>query len=217
MLGAARAAFGDALTSFLGGNRTLLRLAFFGGVSELVWRKVVSVEVGSGPSMQPTLNGDAAGRIDVMLVDHVAAMSGNLRPGDLVVLRSPQGKRACKRVVGVADDIVLARVADGKGEARQKRIRVPKGHAWVEGDNPPMSRDSRAYGPVPLRSIEGRAFAVVYPRPHLLGRTFEHVESGPPLRLRPEKPDADRGEAPAAAAPADAVTAVPQANQRGGS
>lgn len=179
-----RAVLGESVRSFFGGKPTVVRLAVLCGVAELAWRNLFNVAVGVGPSMLPTLNGDERGRTDVVLVDRIAARSGNLRPGDVVVLTSPQGRSACKRLVGVADDIVLARVPDGKGETREQRIRVPKGFVWVEGDNPQHSRDSRQYGPVPLNTIGGRAFASVYPNPRWLGRTFEHVESGPPLRLR---------------------------------
>lgn len=41
-------------------------------------------------------------------------------------------------------------------------IRVPRGHYYVVGDNRPYSSDSRLWGPIPARSIEGR---VRLPRP----------------------------------------------------
>ena len=142
--------------------------------------------------MLPTLNGDERGRVDVTVVDHVAAMSGNLRPGDVVQLRAPNGRRVCKRILGVGDDIIEAKVPDAQGERRPKRIRVPRGYAWVEGDNPDFSVDSRTYGPVPVASIEGRVFATLYPRLRLMPRSFEHVESGPPVRLRHLHADGER-------------------------
>ena len=37
-------------------------------------------------------------------------------------------------------------------------LQVPKGHVWLEGDCPHVSRDSREYGPVPLSLIYGRAW-----------------------------------------------------------
>lgn len=36
-------------------------------------------------------------------------------------------------------------------------IQVPEGHVWLEGDNLGWSRDSRAYGPVPMALIKGRS------------------------------------------------------------
>lgn len=40
-------------------------------------------------------------------------------------------------------------------------LQVPKGHVWLEGDNPLNSTDSRQYGPVPWALLQGRAFLKV--------------------------------------------------------
>jgi Signal peptidase, peptidase S26 len=40
---------------------------------------------------------------------------------------------------------------------------VPKGHVWVEGDNPLLSIDSRHYGPVPLELLEGKLLWRLWP------------------------------------------------------
>jgi signal peptidase I len=40
---------------------------------------------------------------------------------------------------------------------------VPKGHVWVEGDNPLLSIDSRHYGPVPLELLEGKLIWRLWP------------------------------------------------------
>jgi hypothetical protein len=40
---------------------------------------------------------------------------------------------------------------------------VPPGHAWLEGDFPLFSVDSRHYGPLPLASITGRLLMRVWP------------------------------------------------------
>ena len=40
-------------------------------------------------------------------------------------------------------------------------VQVPRGHVWLEGDNPLNSTDSRQYGPVPWALLQGRALVKV--------------------------------------------------------
>ncbi|OWZ23231.1 Serine protease [Phytophthora megakarya] len=46
-------------------------------------------------------------------------------------------------------------------EERKGKITVPKGHVWVEGDNPTCSVDSRHFGAVPVALLIGRPFWIV--------------------------------------------------------
>lgn len=46
-------------------------------------------------------------------------------------------------------------------ESRRETITVPKGHVWVEGDNPTLSVDSRHIGAVPVALLLGRARVIV--------------------------------------------------------
>ncbi len=105
-----------------------------------------------GPSMSPTVrHGD---RLLVRRVSPGAAV----RPGDVVLARFPSRP----------DLLVVKRV----------RRAVPGGH-WVEGDNPLVTDDSRAFG---VAVVVGRVLARVRPRP---GR----------LPGAPDQPVADPSEA----------------------
>jgi nickel-type superoxide dismutase maturation protease len=89
----------------------------------------------TGPSMSPTVRHG-----DRLLVRRVAALEG-VRPGDVVLARFPSRP----------DLLVVKRV----------RRTAPGGH-WVEGDNPRVTDDSRAYGPA---VVVGRVVGRVWPRP----------------------------------------------------
>lgn len=119
----------------------------------------------SGPSMEPTLRSGQW----VLLVH---ARVGPLGRGDVVVLRSPAGGRAVKRVAAVAGDQVELRggvlVVDGRPVPEPYADRtgtdgvwfgpatVPPGSVFVLGDRRAASRDSLDYGPVRTGDVLGR-------------------------------------------------------------
>ena len=97
------------------------------------WWRPFRVEVDGG-SMRPTLRpGEWA----------IAVRTRLPRPGAVVVLEHPErpGLELVKRVLAAA----------------------PNGAVWVEGDDPPASTDSRAFGSVSRGSIGGRVLAVYHP------------------------------------------------------
>ena len=67
-----------------------------------------------------------------------------MRRGDVVILHSPThpGEVLVKRVVGEEGEEVVTR------GYRMRRVIVPTGHCWVEGDNSRASRDSNLFGSV---------------------------------------------------------------------
>ena len=93
----------------------------------------------SGPSMSPTVRDG-----DRLLVRRVGAGDG-IRPGAVVLARFPARPEL----------LVVKRV----------RRTVPGGH-WVEGDNPLVADDSRAFGPA---VVVGRVVGRLWPRPGRLG------------------------------------------------
>ena len=83
--------------------------------------------------------------------------------GDLVTFKNPvkTGESALKRVLGLQGDFVMLDTPGGiTGEATEgMMVQVPMGHCWVVGDNLPLSRDSRMFGPLPLALISGKVIA----------------------------------------------------------
>jgi nickel-type superoxide dismutase maturation protease len=89
----------------------------------------------TGPSMSPTVRSG-----DRLLVRRIRS-AGAVRPGDVVLARFPSRPEL----------LVVKRV----------RGAVPGGH-WVEGDNPSVTDDSRAFGPA---VVVGRVVARLWPGP----------------------------------------------------
>ena len=126
-------------------------------------------------SMSPTL---LAG--DVVLVDRRGFDVHDLERGDLVTFRSPgTGEESLKRVVGLPGERVAILDAvlhvddtpveepyvdssewDGMFTAR---VVVPPEAVFVLGDNRLSSVDSRDFGPVPSRLLEGRVLVRLWP------------------------------------------------------
>ena len=101
--------------------------------------------------------------------------------GDVIVFKSVQGddQDLIKRIVGVEGDEISVR--RGKlfvnGEPQREPYvnrkypdrsfyaptTVPKDHVFAMGDNRANSQDSRVFGPVPEKNIEGEAFLRFWP------------------------------------------------------
>jgi phage repressor protein C with HTH and peptisase S24 domain len=85
-------------------------------------------------------------------------MSPTVRSGDRLLVRRVRSADAVR-----PGDVVLARFPSRPELLVVKRVRraVPGGH-WVEGDNPLVGDDSRAFG---AAVVVGRVVARIRPRP----------------------------------------------------
>lgn len=122
---------------------------------------------------------------DHVLVDKVGPRVREWHRGDVVLLRSPDGGLAVKRVVGLPGDRVA--ILDGRLHRAGRAVpepavdpealdsvyweppRVPDGHVLVLGDHRADSVDSREWGPVPVGSLVGRVTLVMWPVPRFGG------------------------------------------------
>jgi len=144
-------------------KQTLIRI-FFSATQVFAYSHLFSTYVASsimpvGCSMLPTLQPQG----EVLLVEHMSSHFGLLEVGDVVTSSSPENPREiiCKRILAVEGQSVdLPRSWSHPFGAR---IVIPKGHVWLQGDNASVSKDSRAYGPVPLRLLQGRVFMRCWP------------------------------------------------------
>jgi len=125
-------------------------------------------------SMLPTLEAEQR-----LIVDRLTPRFDPYKPGDIVVFDAPAtvalDSPAIKRVIAIEGAVV--ELIDGRvmvdglaldepytygGEptlpAGQTRWVVPSGHVFVLGDHRAVSIDSRAFGPIPVSSVIGRAW-----------------------------------------------------------
>ncbi len=127
-------------------------------------------------SMIPTLQIN-----DRVLVNKFIYRFSEPERGDIVVFQSVDSgnEDLIKRVVGLPGDEIAVR--KGKvflnGEPQKEsytnkrfpdvssfaRTTVPKNHVFVMGDNRGNSQDSRVFGPLPKKNIEGEAFLRFWP------------------------------------------------------
>jgi signal peptidase I len=83
------------------------------------------------------------------------------RRGSIVVFREPD-----------TDQLAIKRVIAGPGDRipfAEGFLHLADDEAWLQGDAPDISRDSRRYGPVPVDLLVGRAWFRYAPR-HRIGR-----------------------------------------------
>ena len=130
-----------------------------------------------GQSMEPNLHTDQRLVVEKLSYNHWLHLRGPHR-GDVVVFRiSPHSDLLIKRVVGLPGDRVEIR--GGRvfinGELLDEPylsqptygdygpMDVPPLHLFVLGDNRGFSNDSRAFGPLPLDSVIGRAWFSYWP------------------------------------------------------
>jgi signal peptidase I len=106
---------------------------------------------------------------------------GGVQRGDTVVFFFPQDPRRSyiKRVIGIPGDTVEIREGrvwlngselnepyvpeEYRDPSSMAPFRVPAGHYFVMGDHRSASNDSRAWGPVPMQSIYGKAVFIYWP------------------------------------------------------
>eukprot|EP00927_Polykrikos_kofoidii_P036442 TRINITY_DN30768_c0_g2_i1.p1 TRINITY_DN30768_c0_g2~~TRINITY_DN30768_c0_g2_i1.p1 ORF type:complete len:172 (+),score=30.49 TRINITY_DN30768_c0_g2_i1:91-606(+) len=121
-----------------------------------------------GASMVPVFNSSG----DVILFERFSQRFVGFKRGEVVVSTSPRDPQArvCKRICGVAGDLVTM----PRGDGEPIEVVVPRNHVWLLGDNSAASHDSRNYGPVPVGLLEGKVRLKLWP-PNEIGSIPEKL------------------------------------------
>jgi signal peptidase I len=81
------------------------------------------------------------------LVKRIAAVPGQRPPADGEV------------ALALTRDVIGNKAPQPRGEAGNLSEPVPAGKLYVLGDNPPVSDDSRDFGPIPMDTVLGRVLS----------------------------------------------------------
>ncbi|XP_048404829.1 mitochondrial inner membrane protease subunit 2 isoform X2 [Stegostoma tigrinum] len=97
-----------------------------------------------GASMQPSLNPPGRTTCDIVLLNRWSVRNYEVQRGDVISLVSPKNpeQKIIKRVIAVEGDIIRTM------GYRNRFIKIPNGHLWIEGDHHGHSFDSNAFGPL---------------------------------------------------------------------
>ena len=147
----------------------LLALALFLVINLLTARVRVD-----GPSMEPSYYHN-----NRVVVSKVSYLFGEIERGDVIVFPAPPNpdEDYIKRVIGLPGDVIEVRSGTVyvNGEAlaepyisappvsNMRKTSVPPEMVFVMGDNRNVSSDSRAWGPLPIDDIIGKAVFVYWP------------------------------------------------------
>ncbi|XP_030588125.1 mitochondrial inner membrane protease subunit 2 [Archocentrus centrarchus] len=112
-----------------------------------------------GASMQPFLNPEGGSECDVVLLNRWSVRNYQVQRGDIVSIVSPRNpkQKIIKRVIGLEGDFIRTL------GYKNRYIRVPDGHFWIEGDHHGHSLDSNSFGPVSVGLVHGRASHIIWP------------------------------------------------------
>uniref|UniRef100_A0A3B1K4I8 Mitochondrial inner membrane protease subunit n=1 Tax=Astyanax mexicanus TaxID=7994 RepID=A0A3B1K4I8_ASTMX len=112
-----------------------------------------------GASMQPSLNPEGASAPDVVLLNRWSVRNYQVQRGDIVSVVSPKNpkQKIIKRVIALEGDFIKTL------GYKNRYLRVPDGHLWIEGDHHGHSFDSNTFGPVSLGLIHGKASHIIWP------------------------------------------------------
>uniref|UniRef100_A0A6P8I7B3 Mitochondrial inner membrane protease subunit 2 n=1 Tax=Actinia tenebrosa TaxID=6105 RepID=A0A6P8I7B3_ACTTE len=112
-----------------------------------------------GASMKPCFNPDHRS-LDVVMLSKIAIRNfQGINRGDVVSIVDPHDPNIVliKRIIGLQGDTIKTL------GYKNKYVKIPKGHCWVEGDNNAHSMDSNTFGPVAVGLIQAKATYILWP------------------------------------------------------
>ncbi|XP_064200891.1 mitochondrial inner membrane protease subunit 2 isoform X2 [Anguilla rostrata] len=143
-----------------------------------------------GASMQPSLNPEGGTSSDVVLLNRWSVRNYRVQRGDIVSVLSPKNpqQKIIKRVIALEGDLIRTM------GYKNRYVKVPDGHFWIEGDHHGHSLDSNSFGPVSLGLVHAKASHIIWP-PHRWQRIVPRLPSDrAPLLSLNEDSEEERNE-----------------------
>jgi inner membrane protease subunit 2 len=111
-----------------------------------------------GESMKPCLN-PINDETDYVFLNKYKARDYKVEHGEVICLISPKDaqQRIIKRVIGKEGDVVMTH------GYKDKFVKVPVGHIFIEGDNINNSLDSNTFGTIPIGLMTAKATHIIWP------------------------------------------------------
>lgn len=160
------------------------RLPFFIGISWLLTEEYpfIGIDAMAGPSMIPTIYPTGDVYLRLVWPSHT-----HYKVNDVIILQPNLQKKeyACKRIVATQGMVVKTlnkkKCMDDGDTEETVTINIPDNHAWVEGDFPDFSIDSRNYGPINLKTqCKGQLVLRLWPLNRPQNWIYKTTKPNPP-------------------------------------
>lgn len=164
-------------------------------ITILIEKYIIGITLVKGGSMLDTIKDN-----DRLLINKLSYIYKKPSRGDIIVFKPPLKNRKdelfIKRVIAVEGDefkivgnhvyinnelLIEEYISDEKYIERDYNVLqgvVPKGYVFVLGDNRNNSNDSRTFGFVPIKNIEGKAVTKIWPIKGAATLAVEYPQDG---------------------------------------
>uniref|UniRef100_A0A3B5L011 Peptidase S26 domain-containing protein n=1 Tax=Xiphophorus couchianus TaxID=32473 RepID=A0A3B5L011_9TELE len=128
---------------------------------ELIERTAISA-LGAASS-QHHLSVDDYKDAELSILQHQLLQAGKYGPSSSRLVKLAPEYNTESKLIRVGGRLRHSEYLDTEENYKNRYVRVPDGHLWIEGDHRGHSLDSNCFGPVSLGLLHGRASHIIWP------------------------------------------------------